>query len=160
MEHVMCGKAIVNGRCAGTALVSPQPFSFWGGYDPRTGTIIDRQHPSQGNKAAGCVLAVPGTRGSSTTTAVLLEAVRAGTAPAAILTVGVDSFLALAAIIAQELYGKTVPIVALSPEDFAELRTGDWIRLEESGFVTHIPAAPQTARACDDDGSLLGGVPA
>jgi predicted aconitase with swiveling domain len=140
MEHVMRGRAIVNGGCAGPALVSSEPFSFWGGYDPQTGTIIDRQHPSQGTKAAGCVFAVPGTRGSSTTTAVLLEAIRAGTAPAAILTMGVDSFLALAAIIAQELYGKSIPIVALSPENFAELRTGDWIRLEESGFVTRIPA--------------------
>ncbi len=140
MEHMMHGKAVVTGRCAGPALVSREPFSFWGGYDPRTGTTIDRQHPSHGSKAAGCVLAVPGTRGSSTTTAVLLEAVRAGTAPVAILTMGVDSFLALAAIIAQELYGKVVPIVALSPESFAELRTGDWIQLEGSGFVTRIPA--------------------
>jgi predicted aconitase with swiveling domain len=139
MERVMRGRAIISGRCGGTALVSPEPFSFWGGYDPQTGTIIDRQHPSLGIKAAGSVLAVPGTRGSSTTTAVLLEAIRAGTAPAAILTMGVDSFLALAAFIAQELYGTTVPIVALSPEDFAELRTGDWIRLEEGGFVNRTP---------------------
>ena len=132
----MRGRAIIRGRAEGEALVSAEPLSFWGGYDYRTGEIIDRRHPLSGAVAAGRILALPFTRGSSTTTAVLLEAVRAGTAPAAILTTGADSFFALASIVADELYGQPIPLVALEPGDFAALRTGDWLAVEEDGTVT------------------------
>ena len=75
--------------------------------------------------------------GSSTTTAVLLEAVRAGTAPAAILTTCVDSFFALASVVANELYGRSIPLVVLEADDFAKLQTGDWIVVGEDGVVVH-----------------------
>ena len=114
---------VVPGRAQGEALVTDEPLSFWGGYDHHTGQITDRRHPLSGVIASGRVLAVPFTRGSSTTTAVLLEAVRAGTAPAAILTTGVDSFFALASIVADEMYARPIPVVAVSPEDFASLRS-------------------------------------
>ncbi len=120
-------RTVIPGKVQGELLVSREPISFWGGYDYHTGTIIDRRHPLAGQSAAGKILAVPFTRGSSTTTAVLLEAVRAGTAPAAILTTGVDSFFALASIVADEMYGKPVPLVALPADEFAKLRSGDML---------------------------------
>jgi predicted aconitase with swiveling domain len=135
MGSVIRGIPLVSGRALGEALVTAEPLSFWGGYDYRTGEIIDRRHPLSGQSAAGRVLAVPYTRGSSTTTAVLLEAVRAGTAPAAILTTGVDSFFALASIVADEMYARPIPVVALPPDEFAALRTGDWLVVEEDGTV-------------------------
>lgn len=129
------GKILVAGEAQGEALMTDEPLSFWGGYDQATGEIIDRRHPLSGEFAAGRVLAVPGSRGSSTTTAVLLEAVRNGTAPAAILTRSVDSFLALASIVADELYQRPVPVVALSARDFAAVHTGDWISVHADGRV-------------------------
>ena len=116
-------------------LFSDAPLSFWGGYDAATGEIIDRRHPLSGQIAAGRVLAIPFTKGSSTTTAVFLEAVRAGTAPAAILTAGTDAFLALASIVAAEMYGRPVPIVALTPEDFAALARTEFAKLKTNGSV-------------------------
>ena len=110
-----------------------EPLSFWGGYDAATGEIIDRRHPLSGQNAAGRVLAIPFTKGSSTTTAVFLEAVRAGTAPAAILTAGTDAFLALASIVADEMYGGPVPIVALAPEDFVRLMDARWVDIDADG---------------------------
>ena len=94
-----------------------------------------RRHPLSGTIAAGRILGVPFSRGSSTTTAVLLEAVRAGTAPAAILTTCVDSFFALASVVANELYGRSIPLVVLEADDFAKLQTGDWIVVGEDGVV-------------------------
>jgi predicted aconitase with swiveling domain len=132
----MRGKTLVAGEASGVLLVSAEPLSFWGGYDQRTGEIIDRRHPLAGQNAAGRILAIPFTRGSSTTTAVLLEAVRAGTAPAALLTTSVDHFLVLASIVADEMYGKPIPIVALSQEDFEGLRTGGFVRVGANGLVT------------------------
>jgi uncharacterized protein len=131
----MHGTPIIRGAARGEALVSREPLSFWGGYDYHTGEIIDRRHPLAGKFAAGKILAVPFTRGSSTTTAVLLEAVRAGTAPAAILTTGVDSFFALASIVADVMYAKPIPIVALAPEDFAQLQTGVHLEISVDGTI-------------------------
>ena len=133
MEWIVQGEVIIPGTASGRLLVSQEPLSFWGGYDYHSGTIIDRRHPLAGQVAAGRVLALPFTRGSSTTTAVLLEAVRAGTAPAAILTTGVDTFFALASIVADVLYAKPVPLVALSSDDFHRLQTDDHVIIEASG---------------------------
>ena len=121
MGDVIQGQSVVAGEAEGELLISTQPLSFWGGYDHQTGEIIDRRHPLSGRIAAGRILGIPNTIGSSTTTAVLLEAVRAGTAPAAILTTSIDSFLALASIVAAEMYGRPIPIVALTTKQFAEL---------------------------------------
>jgi predicted aconitase with swiveling domain len=133
--RVIAGRPVVAGRAEGEALVTHESLSFWGGYDFHTGEIIDKHHPLAGVRAAGRILAVPFSKGSSTTTAVLLEAVRAGTAPAAILTTGVDSFFALASIVADVMYRKSFPVVALEPTDFSSLVSGERIIVEPSGVV-------------------------
>jgi len=134
---VIAGRAVVAGRAEGEALVTDAPLSFWGGYDFATGRIIDTHHPLAGVSAAGRVLAVPFTKGSSTTTAVLLEAVRAGTAPAAIVTTGVDAFFALASIAADVMYGRAFPVVALEPETFARLESGMRVAVEPDGTIRY-----------------------
>ena len=145
MGQVMRGSVIIAGRAEGEVLVSAEPLSFWGGYDSLTGEIIDRRHPLSGAIATHRILAVPFARGSSTTTAVLLEAIRAGTAPAALLTTGVDSFFALASIVADELYARPIPLIALTPEDFASLRTGDWVAVHEDGTLTRLRRSRRTS---------------
>jgi Cys-tRNA(Pro)/Cys-tRNA(Cys) deacylase len=128
-------RVIVPGAAHGRALVSREPLSFWGGYDWKTGEIIDRRHMLSGSMAKDRILALPFTRGSSTTTAVLLEAIRAGTAPAAIITTDTDFFFALASVVAEELYSSPLPLVALAEQDFAQLKTDDEIRIEADGRV-------------------------
>jgi hypothetical protein len=118
MARVVDGKAVVPGVARAEVLVANEPLSFWGGYDQLTGEIIDRRHPLSGQIASGRILAIPASRGSSTTTAVLLEAVRNGTHPAAIICSGVDRFLALASIVAGEMYQMPFPVIALDPSDF------------------------------------------
>jgi predicted aconitase with swiveling domain len=135
MGRLIQGEVIIPGRARGLALVSDEPLSFWGGYDWQTGEITDRRHPLSGQIAAGRVLCLPFSRGSSTTTAVLLEAIRKGTAPAAILTTGADFFFALASVVADELYTQPVPLVALHARDFAQLKNGDALILEEDGSI-------------------------
>ena len=133
---IITGKPIIAGSARGQALVSQEPLSFWGGYDWRTGEIIDRRHPLSGANAKGKILAIPFTRGSSTTTAVLLESIRAGTSPNAIITTATDFFFALASVVADELYHTPIPLVAVSESDFARLRTGDQLALDELGKVS------------------------
>jgi predicted aconitase with swiveling domain len=133
MSIILNGRPIIRGQVQGEALVSSEPLSFWGGYDYHTGKIIDQRHPLVGVKAAGHVLAVPFTRGSSTTTAVLLEAVKAGTAPAAIITTAPDPFFALASIVADEMYAKPIPLVVLDEADFGQLQTGQMVVVQKDG---------------------------
>jgi predicted aconitase with swiveling domain len=135
MDSLIQGRPVIAGSAQGTLLAGHEPLSFWGGYDYRTGEIIDRRHPLSGQIAAGRVLAIPFTRGSSTTTAVLLEAVRAGTAPVAILTTAPDHFFALASIVAGEMYQKSIPLVTLAADDFARLQSGCWVEVHPDGRV-------------------------
>lgn len=130
------GRVIIPGEARGLAIVSREPLSFWGGYDWQTGEIIDRRHELSGRIAKGSILALPFTRGSSTTTAVLLEAIRAGTAPAAIITTETDFFFALASVVAEALYASPLPLIALADHDFSQLESGDAIAISESGEVT------------------------
>ena len=131
----LIGCSLVPGFVEAQLLYTSEPLSFWGGYDARSGEVIDRRHRLAGQNGAGRIMAIPATRGSSTTTAVLLEAVRRYTAPVGFLTRGPDSFLALAAIVAAELYGRVLPVVALTPLDFDALQAVERVRIEESGVV-------------------------
>jgi predicted aconitase with swiveling domain len=99
------------GRALAAALVLDEPLSFWGGVDPSTGTIVDRHHPQLGATIAGRVLVMPSGRGSSSSSSVLAEALRAGTGPAAILLRRHDGILVLGALVARELYGIEVPVI-------------------------------------------------
>jgi predicted aconitase with swiveling domain len=137
-ELILPGRVVIPGEAQGEALVSREPLSFWGGYDWQTGEIIDRRHQLSGSIAKGKILAIPFTRGSSTTTAVLLEAIRAGTAPAAILTTDTDFFFALAAVVAEELYAASLPLVALAEDDFRQLTTGDIVQVRREGSVLRL----------------------
>ena len=129
------GKPFIPGSANGIVLVSKEPLSFWGGYDWKTGEIIDRRHPLSGMNAKGKILVIPFTRGSSTTTAVLLEAIRAGTAPNAIITTATDFFFALASVVADELYANPLPLISVAESDFARLQTGDQIEIDEHGMI-------------------------
>ena len=135
MERVIHARPLVAGTASGEALISSEPLSFWGGYDHRDGSIIDRRHPLNGKIAAGKILGIPFTRGSSTTTAVLVESVKVNTAPAAIICNRIEAFLALAAIVADELYGKRLPILFTKPEEFNTLKTGQRIAIRINGSI-------------------------
>jgi len=136
MEKVLKGRALVPGRAEGQAVVSGEPLSLWGGLCPRTGEIIDRRHELSGRVVSGKVLVFPAGRGSSTSSATLAEAVRAGVAPAAIINRAVDPILVLGSIIAEELYHRAVPIVLLAGRDFSVIGHDDRVTVEPDGTVT------------------------
>jgi uncharacterized protein len=104
-------RTLVPGTAEGRALVLDEPLSFWGGVDPETGDITDVRHPQHGASVTGRILVMPSGRGSSSSSSVLAESIRAGTAPAAIVLGEADPILALGAIVARELYGKVTPVV-------------------------------------------------
>ena len=133
----LVGRPVIAGRASGEVLHADVPLSFWGGYDAETGRITDTRHPLAGETAAGRVLVLPATRGSSTTTAVLAEAIRRGAAPAALITRGVDAFLALACVVSQEMCGRAPALVAVDDAEFRAL--AGWSRLAvDEGRLTRL----------------------
>ncbi len=135
MAKQLSGEVLVPGKASGTLLLSQDPLSFWGGYDAVTGEIIDRRHPLSGSTGTGRIMAIPGTRGSSTTTAVLIESFRRDTAPAGFLVTDRDTFLSLAAVVADEMYQKAVPVIMLAPDDFGQLSCGTAAHITEDGSI-------------------------
>ena len=135
MEKILKGKPVVAGSAEGAALVSTQPISLWGGLSPRTGDIIDRRHECCGANVIGRVFVFPVGKGSSTGSAILLESIRAGTAPAGIINLRADPIISLGAIVADELYGKSLPVVVLPEADFHSIKEGDRLTIEPDGTV-------------------------
>ncbi|RLE37242.1 hypothetical protein DRJ12_03190 [Candidatus Acetothermia bacterium] len=135
MERILGGRAIVAGRAEGEAIVSREPLSFWGGFDPQTGAIIDRYHDRCGESIAGRVFVFPQEKGSCTGSAVLLESVRLGKAPAAIISHQVNPILALGSIVAEQLYNKAVPVLVLPMEEWETIIDGDYLLIQTDGKV-------------------------
>lgn len=133
---------LVGGTAVGQALVLPEPLSLWGGLNPETGEIIDRRHPSAGQVVTGRVLLLPAGRGSSSASSILLEAVRQGTAPAAIITAEVDGILALGAAVAREMYDRAPPVLVLPAAAYAQICDGDPVQVTATGVVTVHPRQP------------------
>ena len=135
MERTLIGRAVVAGSAEGTALVSKEPLSFWGGVCPKTGEVIDRRHELSGASVTGKIFVFPTGRGSSTSSAILMQSIKAGVAPAAIINLNVDPILALGSIVSDELYRQTVPIVILRQEDFSSIKQDDYLVVKPDGKV-------------------------
>ena len=78
------------------------------------------------------MLVMPSGRGSSSSSSVLAEAIRLGTAPAGILLREADPIVVLGAVVARELYGVELPVVALD-EDYRSLNPGDVLSVDARG---------------------------
>jgi predicted aconitase with swiveling domain len=111
MSEVPEARVLVPVVATGEVVVLDEPLSFWGGLDPETGTLIDSHHPQAGAMLGGKVLVMPSGRGSSSSSYVLAEAIRAGTAPVAVVLGEADAIVALGSIVAGEMYGIDVPVV-------------------------------------------------
>jgi predicted aconitase with swiveling domain len=133
------GLALLRGAASGEALAADVPLSFWGGFDPETGAIIDMRHPLAGENATGRVLVLPAGRGSCSGSGVLLEAIRNGTAPAAIVTSRVDVIIALGAILGDELYAKGPVTIVIPENERRAIGMGDLVAIDEEGWLRVSP---------------------
>jgi predicted aconitase with swiveling domain len=129
------GRVAVAGEGRGLAIVTDEPLSLWGGLDPTNGEIIDRHHPLCGQIVTGRVLVLPHGRGSCSASGVLLEAIRNGTGPAAILTARVDPIISLGSILADELYDRPVPVVVLPDSVVGRIETGALVAVTRDGRI-------------------------
>ena len=138
-------QVLVAGSADGPVLALDEPLSFWGGLDPETGRITDARHPQAGCSVVGTVLFMPSSRGSSSSSSVLAEAIRLGTAPAAIVLGQVDVIVAVGAMVSSELYGRVCPVVVMEPPAYSRAAQSQTLKLEGCGKRprAYLPRLPQ-----------------
>ncbi|MHC1579863.1 MAG: DUF126 domain-containing protein [Candidatus Alkanophagales archaeon] len=113
------GRRVSKGVAVGEALVTGERISFLGGVDPRSGVVIDEEHPLHGECVRGKVLVFPGGKGSTVGSYVLYLMRKYGTAPAAMVNVRSDVIVAVGAVIAE------IPLVdALEKDPLRVIRSG------------------------------------
>ena len=135
MSRRLDGRVILPGAARGRVLRLQRPISFWGGVDPDSGRITDPRHPDHGQVVAGRILAIPATIGSSSSSAVLLELLRNGRAPAALLLGAMDAILVLGVVVGRELGYPVIPVLTLTPEQLAALPAEGEVTVTESGRI-------------------------
>lgn len=133
-------RVLNRGSADGEALVLDEALSFWGGFDARTGTIVDQHHPQRGDCVAGRFLILPASRGSAGTPAGIAEAIRRGVGPAGIALGQPDVNIAVGAMVAAALYGIDVPVLVIGDADRARLRTGDRVETDLEGRMRIVAA--------------------
>lgn len=126
------GRVLVSGSAEGEVLFTDTALSFWGGADAVTGEIIDRHHPLSGERLTGRVLALPTSRGSCTGSGVILELILNGQGPAAIVLEHPEAIITLGVIVAEEVFGRSIPVIAVGKQAFSGLRTGKRVRISDA----------------------------
>ena len=126
----LAGRSLVDGAAFGPLLHADVGLSFWGGVDPCSGEVIDRHHPLSGQCLAGRVLAIPSGRGSCTGSSVLMELISNGHAPAALVLAQADEILTLGVLVAQTLFGRSLPVLCIGEEAFAALNGKGFARVD------------------------------
>ena len=119
-------------------MVLHRPLSFWGGVDPLTGDIADPRHPLHGRSTRGRILVMERVIGSSSSSAIMLELLRGGVAPAAIVIAEPDAILVLGILVAGELGHPTIPLLRVGEAGIARLAALDGRRATLSEGVLRV----------------------
>ena len=125
VREIVKGRGVTPGYGEGRAIISKKPFMFAHGVEPRTGEIIDVRSDLLGENIKGKVLIFPFGKGSTTGSAWLLETIRQGNGPSAVINVETESIIASAIVMARLLYGITIPLVDRLKGNISEMVTKD-----------------------------------
>ena len=105
-------QVLVGGNASGEALFCRQAFAFDRAVDPGTGAVADVRSEMAGTNIRGKVLFYRYGKGSTAGSSWLVEAIRLGNGPAAIVTERPDLAAVVGSSVAGILYGKTIPVLS------------------------------------------------
>lgn len=134
---IMKGRGMVSGIAEGEALVSRESLVWSHGVDPESGKIDDVRVSVCGECVKDKILIYPLGKGSTSGATWMLEAVRCGNGPKAIVNLETELIIVAGAVLSEKLYGKNIPVVDrtdLNP--IGTIDTGDWVRVDgEKGII-------------------------
>ena len=97
---ILKGRVINPGKAEGIALVSPEPIGFYGGIDMKTGRVIEKNHPLEGESVKDRILVFPCGKGSTVGSYVIYGLKKNGVAPKAIVNRETETIVATGVILA------------------------------------------------------------
>jgi predicted aconitase with swiveling domain len=119
------GRGVAKFIGEGDALVSTRGISFFGGVDPKTGVIREKDHDLCGEDLTGRVLVFPKGKGSTVGSYVLYQLKKNGHAPAAIVNRETETIIATGCILAE------IPLVdRLCSDPLEVIHSGDRVRVD------------------------------
>lgn len=118
----MKGRMISPGKVQGTAIVSPEPIGFYGGIDAKTGIVIEKGHPLEGQCVTDKILVFPCGKGSTVGSYVLYGLKKNGVAPKGIINTETETIVATGVILAG--------IPCIDHIDIENIKTGDTVLLD------------------------------
>jgi predicted aconitase with swiveling domain len=130
------GRVLVPGLASGTALMLDETLSFWGGFNPVNGEIIDIHHPQYKCMVGQSILCISQSRGSAGTPAAIAETLRNGSGPAAFILANADINISVGVMVANRLYDLNVPVIELSLSQMAQIDNRSNVQVGEDGSVT------------------------
>jgi uncharacterized protein len=138
MIREIMATVLIAGSAKARALVLDDTLSFWGGFNPDNGEIIDVHHPQYREKVGGTILCVPESRGSAGTPGGIAETLRNGTGPVAFILAKSDVNIAIGTQVANKLYDLKIPVVEVSLLELQTISPGEILSIDESGQITFL----------------------
>lgn len=132
-RKLISAEAVVAGDASGEVLLGTSALSFWGGVDAHSGVVLDRRHNLCGRCLTGRILVLPRAAGSCSTSGILLEMIRLGTMPAAVICLEAEPLLCMGSVLGEALYHRSMPVYTVSPEDYQAIRPGCTARIADGG---------------------------
>ena len=113
----MKGRIISPGKAKGAAIVTSEPIGFYGGIDAKTGVVIEKDHPLEGEKVTGKILVFPCGKGSTVGSYVIYGLHKNGVGPSAIINKETETIVATGVILAG--------IPCVDQIDITKIKNGD-----------------------------------
>ena len=124
------GRKIAKGEAEGEAIVSAKPISFYGGIDPDTGDVTEKDHDLEGKNVKGKILVFPRGAGSTVGSYTMYRLKKQGTAPLAIVLGECEPIVAVGAIISE--------IPCVDKIDISKIKTGMKVKVDATNATVEI----------------------
>ncbi len=122
------GHPVLKGQATGPALFTDKAFNFTAAFtkpenllSSKKAEVRDRHHPWFKTNVHNKVLFIPTAIGSTHTGLVLLDLVRLGKGPAAMVVDAADSLLVSGIVLSEVWYGRAIPIVEYPTQELADI---------------------------------------
>jgi len=123
------GRIINQGTAEGIALVSKTPISFYGGVDPASGVVSDKDSDINGQSISGKILVFPHGKGSTVGPYTIYQLAKNGKAPLAMVNQECETIVAVGCIISN--------VPAVDKIDITKIKTGDKIKIDGEKVVVN-----------------------
>jgi predicted aconitase with swiveling domain len=133
------GRGVLGGIAEGEALVSSEQIVWSHGVEPSKGVIDDKKVKLHGQSIKGKVFVYPYGKGSTSSSTWILETIRCGNAPCAIINKETELIITTGFLYGRLLYDKQIPVVdSLEQDPLEVIETGDWVRVDGNQGVIEV----------------------